>query len=127
MSHRVPEEELRTILDEAHLRTMVKLLPDYERCDTGLCVDRAPVRALRMEGRSRLSVLRLYSKTAGRAQLVGQVQVLAAGRERGSWSVQYYAHDAHIPVAREVSDRKRWWEMVLANHLEASGLLNRGM
>ncbi|MGQ0536901.1 MAG: hypothetical protein ACT4PT_12625 [Methanobacteriota archaeon] len=125
MQHPIREEHLRTVLDEAPLREVVDSLPSIDACQHGLCADREPAPAIRMEGRTRLSVLRIYSKSpAGRQTLVGQVQVTAETERREGWEIAYYVHDLHMPVAREVSDRADWWRAVLDRHMRASGALN---
>jgi hypothetical protein len=121
----VRDDDLRGMLDSAQLRALIRTLPDFQDCKAGLCVDRAPVQSVRMEGKARLSVLRLYTKTGGKAKLVGQVQIVAHGPGRETWNVEYYAHDpAFGAIAHEISDRKAWWSAVLARHAQASGLTN---
>ncbi|HVL87146.1 MAG TPA: hypothetical protein VM681_03925 [Candidatus Thermoplasmatota archaeon] len=124
MNPTVRDEELREALARGHLRALVASLPDANACDNGLCVDRAPAPSVRFDGKARMSLLRVYSKTAGRARLVGQVHVVAPGTDRETWTFHYLAHNPFFVAPTEMSDRKAWWSAVLAGHLAASGLAN---
>lgn len=116
MTPPVREQDLRALIEEPSFRELLGGLPDAAVCEEGLCVDREPAPLLRMDGSARLSLVRVWSKGAGGARLVGQLQVVATAARRDAWALTYLVHDAHLPVAREVSDRVRWWDGVLARH-----------
>lgn len=122
MSPPVPEDELRSALEADPLREVLDDLPDPEACDRGLCVDTSPADAIQLGGKTRLSLLRVYSKAHGTSKLVGQVQILAGSRDRADWSLEYYTHDLQFPNTEEHPDRDRWRDAMEDLHTRLTGL-----
>lgn len=122
MSPPVPEDVLREALDADPLQGVVSDLPTEEACDRGLCVDTSPADSIQVEGKTRLSLLRVYSKAHGTRKLVGQVQILAGSRDRSDWSLEYYTHDLQFPNTEEHPDRDRWRDAMEDLHTRLTGL-----
>lgn len=117
MAPPVPAKTLRTALDDERLKELLQRLPDRDACEAGLCADTSPAEPIRVAGRTRMSLARIYSKGAGgRTDLVGQVQVVAETAERATWDLAFYAHDAYFPNTREFDDRAKWWKRVRKLH-----------
>lgn len=122
MAPPVPPERLRTALQDAPLKELLDRLPARDECEEGLCADTSPAEPIRVAGRTRMSLARIYSKGAGgRRDLVGQVQVVARTAERETWELAYYAHDVYFPDTREFSDRDAWWRKVRTLHRRIEG------
>lgn len=122
MSPPVPRDTLRDALEREAVQEVLDELPDTDTCERGLCVDTSPADTIRVEGHTRMSLLRIYSKAHGTEKLVGQIQILAESAKRETWSLRFYAHDQQFPSTEEYDDRQRWWDAVEDLHTKLTGL-----
>lgn len=121
MSPPVPADVLRKALEEGPVKDVLDDLPEVDDASRGLCVDASDAEAIQIEGKTRLSLLRIFSKGHGKKLLVGQIQVLATSRDRDGWDLEFYAHDVKHPSTREFEDRQAWRREIKRLHEKLTG------
>ncbi|MGH7338035.1 MAG: hypothetical protein ACREI7_10675, partial [Myxococcota bacterium] len=108
----------------AWLASGLPLLPKEGNAEPGLYVDLEHAPAVALEGRVRVSVLRLFSVTDGKPVLVGQVQATRDyTKDEGEWQMHRFVHIPAFFVSLELNDDADWFLRVLDMHYGAGGAL----